>query len=83
MNNWKSKERKRRTQFSNKFKIIKTHVEWTIKLDVKKWSGCIWMIIDYQFSAYSILDKQRDPTSAGETREVEIGDGNWGGKKDV
>ena len=40
------------------------------------------MIIDYQFGAYWILDKQRDPTSAGETREVEIGDGNWGRKKD-
>ena len=39
------------------------------------------MIIDYQFGAYWILDRQRDPTSAGETREVEIGDGSWGRKK--
>ena len=40
------------------------------------------MIIDYQFGAYWILDKQRDPIAAGETREVEIGDGNWGGRKE-
>ena len=39
------------------------------------------MMKDYQFSAYWILDKQRDPTAAGEKGEVEIGDGNWGGRK--
>ena len=39
------------------------------------------MIIDYQFGAYWILDKQRDPITAGETREVEFGDGNRGGRK--
>ena len=41
----------------------------------------MWMMKDYQIGAYWILDKQRDPTTAGETREVEFGDGNRGGRK--
>ena len=41
----------------------------------------MWMMKDYQFGAYWILDKQRDPITAGETREVEFGDGNRGGRK--
>ena len=39
------------------------------------------MMRDYQVGAYWILDKTRDPTTAGETREVEFGDGNRGGRK--